>query len=462
MPKKICHVAVRTPSVVRHLASRAGTRRARFVDRARILVSGGDGGAGCASRFRDAGVEHGPADGGNGGRGGDVIIRACHNRTDLRLASTNFKAENGRRGGGSNMHGRRGELLELLVPCGTSVHRQGEVSVSRTSYMQPRDSEQTLLAELLSDGDEVLVAKGGAAGRGNAAFHSALAPHARIAEDGGAGEAVTLLLSLKMIADVGLVGFPNAGKSSLLRALSNATPKVASYPFTTLQPHLGRVCTSSHPDDALTLADIPGLVDGAHANRGLGHSFLRHIERTSLLCYVIDLADTDGRSPRSQLDNLRKELEWYKSGLSQQPCMLVANKADADGAPERLRALRSHVARLRARGELPGLLVAAGDPPNDSEARSSGADAIAGGASAVTAVSALHGKNLARLARRMLSNLHVARRVLESQADEERQRLEALSAREMRMQRAMELDRGRSGRPEPAAQRVSSTTRKAG
>jgi len=151
---------------------------------------------------------------------------------------------------------------------------------------------------------------------------------------------------------VGLVGFPNAGKSSLLRALSNAVPKVAPYPFTTLHPHLGRVRASAHTE--FTLADIPGLVDGAHANRGLGHSFLRHIERTSLLCYVLDL---ESEQPAiSQLTKLQRELELYLPGLGQRPCLLVANKADVEGAPAKLRVLRSAVARLRAEGELSGLI----------------------------------------------------------------------------------------------------------
>jgi GTP-binding protein len=281
-----------------------------------------------------------------------VVLRADHNVTDLQLEKKNFKAASGTNGMGSDMHGARGETMELRVPCGTLVERLGLPSPSRTSRMEPPDAPRTTLAELLTDGDSILVARGGRGGRGNASFRQGLQQHARIAEDGGAGEAATLLLSLKLIADVGLVGFPNAGKSSLLRALSNAVPKVAPYPFTTLHPHLGRVRASAHAE--FTLADIPGLVDGAHANRGLGHSFLRHIERTSLLCYVLDL---ESEQPAiSQLTKLQRELELYLPGLGQRPCLLVANKADVEGAPAKLRVLRSAVARLRAEGELSGLI----------------------------------------------------------------------------------------------------------
>jgi GTPase len=455
------------------------TRR-RFVDRVRILTAGGDGGKGCASMFRDANVAFGPPNGGNGGNGGDVVLRADHNVTDLQLEKKNFKAASGTNGMGSDMHGARGETMELRVPCGTLVERLGLPSPSRTSRMEPPDAPRTTLAELLTDGDSILVARGGRGGRGNASFRQGLQQHARIAEDGGAGEAATLLLSLKLIADVGLVGFPNAGKSSLLRALSNAVPKVAPYPFTTLHPHLGRVRASAHAE--FTLADIPGLVDGAHANRGLGHSFLRHIERTSLLCYVLDL---ESEQPAiSQLTKLQRELELYLPGLGQRPCLLVANKADVEGAPAKLRALRSAVARLRAEGELPGLIggdggagagcgvgkgegegkgvgVGVGEGEGEGEGVGVGVGGAPGGApaeapemaaaaavlpdvlrgSAVTAVSAKQAGNLRTLVLRMHAALGVAKR-LAHQHEEAAERQREAERRRTRVAAAGEEQRG--------------------
>ncbi len=453
--------------------------RRRFRDRVRILVAGGDGGAGCASIFRDANVEFGGPDGGSGGRGGDVVLRASHNSSDLHMDKRNFKAASGTNGMGSQMHGARGDALELQVPCGTLVERLGSPSASRTSRMEPPDAPRTTVAELLRDGESVVVAHGGRGGRGNAAFRPGLQQHSRIAEEGGAGEAVTLLLSLKLIADVGLVGFPNAGKSSLLRALSNATPKVAPYPFTTLHPHLGRVRTSAHEE--LTLADIPGLVEGAHANRGLGHNFLRHVERTSLLCYVLDLASE--QPPLEQLTMLRRELELYQPGLAQQPCLLVANKADVEGAPAKLRALRSAVARLRAQGELAGLIGGdVGARESEGEGEGSGPGSVpaaawavalergreaAGAAdspaaapigqairpkdgwdvlrgSAVTAVSATQAGNLHTLVWRMQAALGVARRI--TQQREEAAERQRAAERAQAAANDFELHRRRRGR----------------
>lgn len=377
--------------------------RPRFIDRVRILAAGGDGGHGASSRFRDNRVANGGPDGGNGGRGGDVYLRADHNVSDLRMSRKSFKAESGGNGGADDMIGCNGKRLDIKVPLGTTVYRLGEPSLSRISYTEPIDAPQTLLAELLNDGDELLVARGGQKGRGNADFYNGIQQHALVAEDGGAGEAVTLMLSLKLIADVGLVGFPNAGKSSLLRVLSNATPEVASYPFTTLHPYLGRVKATK--ENEFTVADIPGIIEGAHENRGLGHGFLRHIERTSLLCYVVDLAAASDSgitsrshlfAPFEQFDALRRELNLYQPGLADRPCIVVANKADVDGAPEALHVLRGEIARLHAIGELPGLLV----------------DADGSGGSAVTAISALHSKNIARLVRRLAASLRVAKRAL--------------------------------------------------
>ena len=415
------------------------TSKRRFIDRVRVLTVGGDGGTGCVSTFSDTRVEHGPPDGGNGGKGGDVVLVASHNQSDLNLHKRNFRAGRGNNGLGADQHGKIGKVLELTVPCGTAVHRLGSVNMSQTSCMEPPDAPQTLIGELLLHGDRLTVAQGGSGGRGNGSFRPGLHQHSRVAEAGGAGEAATLLLSLKLIADVGLVGFPNAGKSSLLRALSNALPKVASYPFTTLHPHLGRVRASAHEE--FTVADIPGLVDGAHANRGLGHSFLRHIERTSLLCYVLDLASE--QPPVEQLLSLRRELALYQPGLQQQPCILVANKADTEGAASALRNLRTTVARMRARGDFPGLIGGSGPLTIDGDYGSGGGggggdgggggggdgddgsegnegEGGGGGSSAVTAVSALHAGNLPVLVRRMSSGLNLARRVASKRAEREK------------------------------------------
>ena len=371
-----------------------------FVDSIRVLVEGGDGGNGCASTFRDTRVMRGGPDGGDGGAGGDVVLRACHNVSDLAMAKRNFKAARGSHGSSQDMHGARGKSLELRVPCGTDVVRLGSPSVSMFANMEQLDAPRYPLGELLRDGDRLLVAQGGRGGRGNAAFQPGLQQHSQIAEDGGPGAAATLLLSLKLIADVGLVGFPNVGKSSLLRAISNATPKVAAYPFTTLHPNLGRVHASDL--DVFTVADVPGLIGGAHDNRGLGHAFLRHVERTSLLCYVLDLTDPV-RPPFEQLTLLRRELALYQPGLENHPSLIAGNKADTDGAAAALRLLRAQVVRLRATGGFPGLL--GGEDATGNEAVIATPSV---GGSVVTAVSALHAGNLAMLVQRMHLGLRVA------------------------------------------------------
>ena len=352
----------------------------RFFDRVRVLAMGGKGGDGCISFFRDNRTERGPPDGGSGGAGGSVILRSSHNVSDLHMSKRNLSAESGGSGHGDGMTGRSGKDFVVDVPCGTVISRAGMIRYNRHSRMEPREAEITFVTELLKDGDTAVVAEGGTGGRGNAAFRGGRLQHQRMAENGLEGQSVTLQLSLKLIADVGLVGFPNAGKSSLLAALSNARPKVANYEFTTLHPHLGSVTAS--PIRSFTMADIPGLISGAHANRGLGHHFLRHIERTSLLCYVIDLGSA--HPPLEQLLALRTELDLYQPGLSQRPCVIVANKGDADGAAQRLRELRAAVYELKTQHGHFSTIV----PP------------LPGG-SLVTAVSALRRHNLERLVQRL-------------------------------------------------------------
>jgi GTP-binding protein len=245
-----------------------------FLDRARLVVKGGDGGRGVISFRREAHVPRGGPDGGDGGRGGSVVLRVDSGMTtlsDFRFRNR-LEAEGGGAGGGKNKSGRAGADLVIRVPEGTIV-------VDRATGER--------VADLMTPDEEIVVARGGQGGKGNARFVSSTRRVPRIAEDGSPGESHELDLELKLIADVGLVGLPNAGKSSLLAALTRATPKIAAYPFTTLSPNLG---VARLEDRELVIADIPGLIEGAHTGAGLGEEFLRHIERTRLIVHVVDLA----------------------------------------------------------------------------------------------------------------------------------------------------------------------------
>ena len=299
-----------------------------FVDRVKISVKGGRGGNGCVSFHREKFVPRGGPDGGNGGNGGSVVLKADVNEQSLIDLSYNrhYDAANGPHGKGKNMYGRNADNVVVKVPVGTVVF-----------------DEETgeLLGDLETAGMELVVARGGKGGKGNAAFATSGNRAPRIAEEGTEGEERLLLLELKTIADVGLVGYPNAGKSTLLRALSAAKPKVAPYPFTTLHPMVGVV---EYPDfGRLTVADIPGLIDGAHRNVGLGHHFLRHIERTHLLVYVLDMAGIDGRTPWEDFRHLQSELELYMKGLSKRPALIAANKMDLPESAENLALLRDEL-----------------------------------------------------------------------------------------------------------------------
>ena len=323
-----------------------------FVDKATITVKAGDGGHGCCSFRREKYIPRGGPDGGDGGGGGHVILRATTSQQSLQdlLYNRHYAAPNGPNGKGKDMHGRKAPDIELTVPVGTMVYDR---------------ATGELLTDLAEDGMTFVVARGGKGGRGNARFLSNFNRAPRNAEPGEPGEEREVFLELKTIADAGLVGYPNAGKSTLLRAISSARPKVAAYPFTTLHPNVGVV---EYPDFArLTVADIPGLIEGAHANVGLGHAFLKHIERTHLLVFVLDMAGTDGRLPWDDLRHLREELELYMKGLSERPAIIAANKMDAPGAAENLELLRGELASevidilpISAQrgelGELPGIL----------------------------------------------------------------------------------------------------------
>jgi GTP-binding protein len=287
-----------------------------FVDTAQCNVKGGDGGAGCVSFRREAHVPRGGPDGGDGGKGGDVWLQASRNVASL-LAFRDHphrKATSGTHGQGKKLHGKNGTDLVVDVPEGTMVRAQ--------------DGE--LLADLVGHGDRWLAARGGQGGRGNARFLSNARRAPSFAEQGEYGEEQWLELELKLMADAALVGFPNAGKSTLISAVSAAKPKIADYPFTTLQPHLGVVRWRDHE---FVLADIPGLIEGAASGRGLGHQFLRHVERARVLVLLCDLAPADGRTPAEQERVLLDELRSYRPELLDRPRVVVGSKADiaADG-----------------------------------------------------------------------------------------------------------------------------------
>ncbi len=308
-------------------------------DRAEIRVRAGAGGNGCVSFRREAYVPKGGPDGGDGGRGGDVVLVCDASLRDLRslVRRRRFEAGRGGHGEGANRHGARGADLELRVPPGT-------VAV---------DPDRGERIELLEPGQRAVIARGGAGGRGNRRFASPTHQAPRFAERGLPGEERTWQLALKLLADVGLVGLPNAGKSSLLRRLTRARPRVADYPFTTLEPNLGTIEDESGRQ--LVIADIPGLIEGASEGAGLGHDFLAHVERCRLLVHVVECAPADGSDPVAAMRTIERELERYGHGLAELPRILCLSKADL--LPED--ALPALAERLRAAAETPPLEVIA-------------------------------------------------------------------------------------------------------
>ena len=289
-----------------------------FKDRAKIYVASGRGGNGVATFRREKFIPYGGPNGGDGGRGGHVYLLADENLDSLLhlVYAPHQRAENGQAGMSKECHGKNAEDLYIKVPPGTMVYDEGGQFVT----------------EVLHAGDCVMLAKGGRGGLGNCHFKSSTHQAPREWTPGGEGEQKTLHLELKVVADVGLVGYPNAGKSTLISKLSNAHPKIAAYPFTTLNPIIGTVMYEDFT--SLRVADIPGLIDGAHEGIGLGHDFLRHIERTRFLLFIIDMAGTDGRNPAEDYVNLRKELRMYRHELEARPYLLVANKMDVPAAWE--------------------------------------------------------------------------------------------------------------------------------
>jgi GTP-binding protein len=289
-----------------------------FVDEVDIRVTAGGGGRGAVAFRREKFVPRGGPSGGDGGHGGSVyVVASAHTNTLITFRfHPEFNAERGQHGMGSNRTGRAGGDLELAVPMGTLVHARTD------DPHRPLE----LLADLAHDGDRVLVARGGRGGRGNARFASSTNRAPRRAEPGEEGEQRTLRLELKLLADVGLVGYPNAGKSTLISRISAARPKIADYPFTTLTPNLGVVGLSD--DRSFVVADVPGLIEGAHRGLGLGHQFLRHLERTKVLLHVVDVSAGNGRDPVNDLDTVRRELELFQPSFAARPQLVAANKID--------------------------------------------------------------------------------------------------------------------------------------
>jgi GTPase len=301
-----------------------------FVDRAKILVKGGDGGRGCVSFRREAYVPRGGPDGGNGGRGGNIsLVAVSHQNTLLPLRyHTEFRAERGRHGSSSNRTGREGTDLSIAVPPGT-------LAVDLTA--------DELIGEVLKEGDRLLVARGGRGGRGNLAFLSQHNRAPRESDPGQTGQERWIQVDLKILADVGLLGFPNAGKSTLLASLSSAHPKIASYPFTTISPVLGTVEVDAR---SFVVADIPGIIEGAHLGAGLGLQFLRHVQRTRVLLHVVDASGSSGRDPASDLVSVVEEVRRFDPSLLSRPQLVAASKRDLLGAEDGLPGLAQEAQRL--------------------------------------------------------------------------------------------------------------------
>ena len=306
-----------------------------FVDEAKIFVKAGNGGNGCIAFRREKYVPRGGPSGGDGGSGGSIYLEANLNDNTLLRYRYNreFKADRGRHGEGSNCTGYSGEDMILQVPVGTLVFD---------------DHTGETIADLATPGERVLVVHGGRGGRGNQHFAKPWHQAPREHEDGFPGEERHLRLELKLLADVGLVGFPNAGKSTLISVISAARPKIANYPFTTLEPNLGVVTVGEEPHtQSYVVADVPGLIEGAHLGSGLGVQFLRHIERTRVLVHLVDVSDASGRpDPVEDFKAINRELASFGNGLAEKPMLVVATKIDVAN-PEKLKKLSAHAKRRK-------------------------------------------------------------------------------------------------------------------
>jgi GTPase len=327
-----------------------------FVDRIKILAQAGKGGRGCVSFRREKFVPKGGPDGGDGGRGGDIILRADQHVDNLAnlFYEPIVRAQNGSHGKGKKMTGRAGADKIVRVPPGTVVWQTNEDKRPTPNVERPTSNSEQLaisdgqpaisVVDFTRDGQEFVLCRGGAGGKGNVHFKSSRNRAPRRYTEGEDGEEGYFLLELRTIADAGLVGYPNAGKSTLLRKISAARPKVAAYPFTTLHPIVGVIEFPGYR--RATIADIPGLIEGAHRGLGLGHDFLRHVTRCGVLVFVIDVAGSEGRNPVEDLQNLRREIDLYDPSLSSRPWMIVANKMDLPDAKENLDALQQRFPKI--------------------------------------------------------------------------------------------------------------------
>jgi len=307
-----------------------------FVDEVDIHIEAGDGGSGSLSFRREKFVPKGGPDGGNGGAGGSVFLVADPHRNTLVHFRFNpdYKAQRGGNGAGALRTGRGGRDLEIPVPVGTLVFK-----------IDPETGEKQQAADLTVVGQRVLLAQGGRGGLGNAHFATSTNRAPRKVQPGEPGQEFELHLKLKLLADVGLVGYPNAGKSTLISVISAAKPKIAAYPFTTLTPNLGVVALSGDRD--FVVADVPGLIEGAHEGHGLGHQFLRHIERTKVIIHLVDVSSASGRDAVDDFDTIRKELKLYNPELLKKPHLVAANKIDAVDDPKRVTALEKRAKKLK-------------------------------------------------------------------------------------------------------------------
>ena len=308
-----------------------------FVDRIKVFAQAGSGGRGSVSFRREKFVPKGGPDGGDGGRGGEVILRADRHVDNLSnlFYEPIIKAKSGGHGMGKKMHGKSAPAKIVKVPVGTIVWPADE---------KGRPTSAAPIVDLTQDGQEFVLCRGGAGGKGNVHFKSSRNRAPRQYTEGEEGEAGHFSLELRTIADAGLVGYPNAGKSTLVRQISAARPRVAAYPFTTLHPIIGVVEFSGYR--RATIADIPGLIEGAHRGLGLGHEFLRHITRCRIFLFVVDVAGSEGRNPVEDLQQLRKELDLYDPLLSQRPWFVIANKMDLPGAEENLSGVRKKFTKI--------------------------------------------------------------------------------------------------------------------